>query len=159
MTVRQSDKAARPSGSKRAVRLPKMGRNQPRQVGDPIRDREQADRAVDPDALLNRANLIFSARRLRAQVFGKAMFGETGWDLLLALYIDGRRSGRTSVSSLIRLSEAPQTTVLRWLDYLESRGWVDRDREQTNRKQATVDITQQGRAALDNYLTKTLREP
>lgn len=86
------------------------------------------------------------------------MFGETGWDLLLALYIDGRQSGRTSVSSLIRFSEAPQTTVLRWLDYLESRGWVDRDRAQTNRKQATVNITEQAREALDNYLSETLRE-
>ena len=158
MKVRETQNGRRRVEDKKPVRLPKLSRTEPRQVGAARSAPSRADRQVDRKTLLDRANEIFADRRLRPQFFGNSMFGEAGWDLLLALYIYGQHPGGTSVSSLIRFSGAPQTTVLRWLDYLEARKWVDRDRMQTNRKQANVHITTEAREALDAYLAETLRK-
>ena len=158
MKVRETQNGRRRVEDKKPVRLPKLSRTEPRQVGAARSAPSRADRQVDRKTLLDRANEVFADRRLRPQFFGNSMFGEAGWDLLLALYIHGQHPGGTSVTSLIRFSGAPQTTVLRWLDYLEARKWVDRDRMQTNRKQANVHITTEAREALDAYLAETLRK-
>jgi len=83
------------------------------------------------------------------------MFGEPAWDLLLAIYISEQQGGVQSVASLTRFSGAPPTTVFRWLDYLQTRGWIERDKDDSRRK-VTVEITREAREALEAYLAETL---
>src|SRR5438034_518711 len=70
------------------------------------------------DRLLALAHNIIRSREKRANLFSKSMFGEPAWDMLLALYISSTEGPRHSVGSLGMLSGSPQTTALRWLDYL-----------------------------------------
>lgn len=132
-----------------------LGRRDLRQVTGARTDTQPAANEPPRAELLCRAKEIFEARRLRLRIFGKAMFGEPAWDLLLAIYISEQQGGVQSVASLTRFSGAPPTTVFRWLDYLQTRGWIERDKDDSRRK-VTVEITREAREALEAYLAETL---
>jgi len=108
----------------------------------------------DANELISRAREILSNRQKRIPIFGAEMFGETGWDLLLVLYI-ADAGQRLSISRLARRSRAAQTTVLRWLNYLESRNWIRREGHPDDRRSMFVEITDEGRCALNSYLSGT----
>lgn len=111
---------------------------------------------TDRRTLLRRAKDVFAARRRRAQIFGKAMFGEPAWDMLLALYITEEHGSRQTVSRLTQFAGAPPTTALRWLNYLEKQKLITRESHPTDRRAVFVDISDKGREALNSYFSETL---
>ena len=54
------------------------------------------------------------------------MFGEPAWDMLLVLYTEEGRE-RQTVGKLINAAGHAPTTAQRWLDYLETQGFVRRE--------------------------------
>lgn len=111
----------------------------------------------DRPILVDRARLAFENRRRRSQHFSSAMFGEAAWDMLLALYVKEQSGTRHSVSELCELSGAPQTTALRWLDYLENKDHlVAREPSPTDRRIFLVGLTDKGRESLDLYFSGTV---
>lgn len=108
---------------------------------------------VDRNRLAARARAIFFERKRRSQHFSPAMFSEPAWDMLLALYITDFAGGRQTVGKLISWVGAPQTTALRWIDYLEKERLVARHPEALDRRIVYVDLTDKGRSALDRYFS------
>lgn len=105
-------------------------------------------------ALISRAREILAERRRRYELFGKGMFGEPAWEILLLLYV--LESGpRLTLSRLAELSGASKSTALRWLDYLESQHWIRREPHPTDKRSAFVELTEIGRARLEAYLSDT----
>jgi len=135
--------------------MPKLERGGLRQVGAPAGKQGLAKDRADRAALRDRAKQIFETRRRRSQIFGKAMFGEPAWDILLSLYMSEEHGTTQNAASLARLADAPQTTVFRWLDYLETRGWVERDRFNTDRRLVVVELTDAARDAFEKFLSET----
>ena len=108
-----------------------------------------------PDVLTKRARDILANRRRRHDLFGKAMFGEPAWEILLLLYIV--ESGpRQTIGRLADLADASKSTALRWVDYLEAQGLVRREAHPTDKRAAFVELTDKGHAALELYLSDTL---
>jgi DNA-binding MarR family transcriptional regulator len=105
-----------------------------------------------PAALSRR---IFEFRRRRAEVFGKGMFGEPAWDMLLALYMEASSGPKVTVGRLSEMTDTAQTTAIRWLDYLENHGLVRREPHPTDRRAVRVELTGKGRSALDELLSGT----
>jgi len=96
-----------------------------------------------------RARALFNERNRRAGFFSKSIFGEPAWELLLTLYImDGRR---VTIRTLVSTVEAPQTTVLRWLEYLERERFVARRSDPDDKRVVCVELMDQGRDLLDAY--------
>lgn len=108
---------------------------------------------TDQQSLAAKARQILDARERRTRLFGRAMFGEPAWDMLLLLYVSesGRRQ---TVTRLAHLSGASKGTALRWLDYLLHQNLVRREPHPTDRRAAFVELTDKGRSALDRYLTE-----
>lgn len=105
--------------------------------------------------LQGRARHILANRASRHDIFGKAMFGEPAWDMLLLLYVLG--SGpRQTISRLADLALATKSTALRWVDYLESQGLIRRDTHPADRRAACVELTDKGRKSLELYLAGTV---
>ena len=99
--------------------------------------------------LLSRARALFAERTRRAQFFNRAMFGEPAWDMLIALYtLDGQR---TRVGKLVNIIGAPQTTALRWLEYLEKERFVVRRPDPDDLRVSCIELLDHGREVLDNY--------
>lgn len=105
--------------------------------------------------LVRRARIIFAARRKRSQIFGKGMFGEPAWDMLIALYAGDTDGARVTIGRLSELTEAPLTTAIRWLDYLEQQGLVHREPHPTDRRAIFVELTDKGRSVMERYLSGT----
>lgn len=103
---------------------------------------------------VGRARRLIAERRKRIGIFGISMFGEPAWDMLLALYTeDGRQ--RLTVGKLVNATGHAPTTALRWLDYLETQGFICREAHPLDRRSTFVDLADKGYHALDAYFSET----
>lgn len=100
------------------------------------------------------AKKIYDARRLRDCMMEEKLFGEPGWDMLLALYHLPALGHMLTVSSLCYCSGVPQTTALRWQKVLESDGLIERVPHETDGRMKYMRLTDQGRALMDSYLSR-----
>jgi DNA-binding MarR family transcriptional regulator len=107
--------------------------------------------AQERSLLVAKARAVFSERKRRSQYFSPVMFGEPGWDMLLALYITDFAGGRLSTGKLINWIGEPHTTALRWIDYLEKERLISREPDPRDRRTVLVDITEKARKKLDDY--------
>lgn len=98
-----------------------------------------------------------SARQLRYRFLPRPMFGEPAWDMLLSLYVTSPSDARQTVSNLSSYSEAPPTTALRWIDFLEGQEYVTRRPSNCDLRVVFVELTAKGRDAIEAYLV-ALRE-
>lgn len=106
--------------------------------------------AADGRALQDRALQFLALRRRRHRLFGRAMFGEPAWEILLLLYGLG---SRLTVSRLAELACASKSTSIRWIDYLEGQRLVTREEHPTDRRAVYVDLTDKAREAIRVYLS------
>lgn len=102
-----------------------------------------------------RARQNIRDRRRRAQLFGPAMFGEAAWDALLHLYV-AQEEARLTISRLAELTGAAQSTLLRWLQYLENRQLIERYQHPTDARAVIVQLNQKGIDLMDSYFSETL---
>ena len=99
-----------------------------------------------------------SRRGLRRKLFGPNLFGEPGWDILLALYAIDNVDRRMSIAELTAITHVPLTTSLRWLAYLEEEDFVSRSAAPNDQRMVLVELTDDGRRAMESYLSHA-REP
>lgn len=107
------------------------------------------------ERLVSKAREILHDRQLRVEKFGKSMFRETAWDILLTLYA-GEGAQRQTISRLANLIGSSRTTALRWLDYLEQQHLIRREGHPTDRRTAFVELTDKGRERLDEYFSQVV---
>ena len=97
-------------------------------------------------------------RGLRRKLFGPNLFGEPGWDILLALYVIDDVERWMSIAELTSITHVPLTTSLRWLAYLEDQDFVSRSTAPGDQRMVLVELTDDGRRAMESYLSHA-REP
>lgn len=107
---------------------------------------------IAPD-LLRLALDLKNNRERRSHFFPPELFGEAGWNLLLALYIARGRGYRLKISEVCFESRVPATTVLRWLDVLEQSDLVERRESPLDRRTVLLDLSGSGVAQMNNYLS------
>lgn len=158
------DKVASPDASAPAVSRPRTFT--PHRPGvdavtawDQLGDLGSGTRQGEPDeeTFHRMARGEVKSRKMRSKFLPNSMFGEPAWDMLLALYVVDRRGARETISKLCLSSGAPNTTALRWLDYLEQQKFVQRRQSSTDRRVVFVDLTDAGRAAVEAYFTELYR--
>jgi DNA-binding MarR family transcriptional regulator len=104
-------------------------------------------------ALRLKAIELFAGRRLREQLYSKAMFGEPAWDILLALYIRDFSDARFTVGALADHVQTPLSTAVRWINYLKREQLIAREDHPTDRRKSFVAISGRGRDLLEHYLS------
>ena len=107
-------------------------------------------------ALIETARELLRIRHRRIDVFGKAMFREPAWEILLNLYAE-QDGVRFTIGKLAQKSGTPLTTALRWIDYLEKRRFVRRELNPTDARAFFVELTDAALSALDVFLSETAR--
>jgi DNA-binding MarR family transcriptional regulator len=110
------------------------------------------DQAAARRATADQAKEELRRRRQRFTLFGRAMFSEPAWEVLLILYIEHQQV-RLTFSWVAEESGVPATTVHRWLDYLESQQLVRRVAHQTDKRAACIELTDKAARALDSYFS------
>lgn len=123
------------------------------QAGAPAEAEPEASmRGSPPAELLSRARAILEGRRRREALFGKTIFGEPAWEMLLLLYLGASESRRT-LGRLGELAGISKSTALRWIDYLDRQELVRREPHPTDKRAVFVELTKKGRQSLDLYLS------
>lgn len=112
---------------------------------------EVSRQASPPAPLLERAEWILRVRRSREGLFGRAMMGEPAFDLLLCLYLQSDER-ETSLTSLAKPAGIPYSSAMRWIDYLAGKGFVARTKSERDRRATCVQLTEAGRAVMDELL-------
>ena len=107
------------------------------------------------EGLLRHARRILAGRRQRSEHFGRAMFGEPAWEMLLLLYI-GLGSIRMSAGGLAHAASYSKATTMRWVGYLEKEKLVQREQHPTDQRTFFVTLTEKGINLLELYLSDTL---
>lgn len=102
--------------------------------------------------LVRTAQSILLGRRRRYEEFNSALFGEPAWDMLLELYVRETSGASSTAEQLQTASAVPSSTAARWLNHLEHDGLVARRDHPLDRGTIFVELTEQGRQALDRYL-------
>lgn len=118
---------------------------------------ENSPRTPDGSAgeLMPSAKAVVRLRKKRSAFFPAAMFGEPAWDILLAIYTWDQVREPT-VTSLANVIGTPQSSAIRWLDYLEAQRFVFRESHPTDRRSSIAQLTDMGRAGLEAYLRETI---
>jgi len=122
----------------------------------PLPPRADLSDPPDREQLLQLARWLFHARKARDRFFHPGLFGEAAWDMLLALYTMDQAGPRLTIANLSKIAGVPTATILRWLQTLEDQALVARRPHPHDRRSALVQITEQGRAAMESYLSETL---
>lgn len=116
--------------------------------------RASASRTPSTHELCELAGRIYDARRTRNKMMDGQLFGEPGWDMLLALYCLPKRGLLMSVSALSYCADIPQTTGYRWQALLTSEGLIERGPREVDARRQIVRLTQKGRTMMSDYLTR-----
>lgn len=101
---------------------------------------------------LSRETLV--SRRIRRSFFPPAIVGEPAWDMLLALYVKLERKSAETVTGIAHQVAYPLTTALRWLEYIEQSGFIERTPGITDKRVVLVSLTPLGRKQMESYFTK-----
>jgi len=80
-------------------------------------------------------------RRERDSIFGRDLFSDPAWDILLEAFASHLGQQRLSVSGLCFASRAPQTTALRWIRILEERGLLVRVQDPMDGRRSWVELS------------------
>jgi len=101
--------------------------------------------------LIEMAGMLLSESRRRSEHLNPVMFGEPAWEMLLVLYISDFEGCSETIGKLVRSIGVPQTTALRWIDYLEKERLITREAHPRDRRTVVIEITEKGREKLDAY--------
>jgi hypothetical protein len=84
------------------------------------------ERSFARERILLLAETVYRSRRERSKYFSKMFFGEPAWDMLIDLFIAQLKGREISTTSLCMASDVPQTTALRYINAMESKGLIER---------------------------------
>ncbi|WP_404365988.1 hypothetical protein AB5I39_09970 [Sphingomonas sp. MMS24-J45] len=91
------------------------------------------------------------ARRLRDQYFGKGLFEDPGWDMLLDLFAAELERAQVSVSSLCIAAAVAPTTALRWITRMTEAGLFERQPDPFDRRRAFLGLSPRASVGMRNY--------
>lgn len=99
--------------------------------------------AIHSDAQrnLSLAIKLLELRKTREEVIGAGLFSDPAWDILLTLYVSKIQQVRLKQTCVIDESGVPATTVFRWLNSLEERGFIWRSNHPTDARSNLVELS------------------
>jgi DNA-binding MarR family transcriptional regulator len=90
---------------------------------------------------------LINARRGRERLFGRHLFSDPAWDVIIELYAAMLGKRRMSAADLAKAIGAPESVIARWISALAEAGIVSTvgDPKEPN---STVELTEEGAAKM-----------
>lgn len=113
-----------------------------------------APKSIDeaPAVMANRIRRHLKARRAREHFFGRDLFADPAWDILLEAYAAYSEDQSTSVTALCNAAAVPSTTALRWVRKLEQDGFLARRDDPVDGRRTWIEITPAAAATMRRYI-------
>jgi len=129
--------------------------SRPRDAEDSVADvqpvfaaRAREPVAIDPAEIRQ----VIRARRLRDRQFGKGLFEDPAWDMMLDLFAARLERAQVSVSSLCIAAAVPPTTALRWIARMTEAGLFERHPDPFDRRRAFMALSPLGLEGMRAYV-------
>lgn len=104
---------------------------------------------------LDAAQAEWNARRERERLFGSSLFGDTGWDILLDLFM-AREEGRdVTLSSICETASLAEPAMLRCLAMLIEEGLILRESRSPDPRGNHLKLSAQALALMCEYFSRT----
>lgn len=116
-----------------------------------------ASRLPDQPVTERDIRTMLKMRRNRDQFFDGELFADPAWDILLELYAARLGQQKISVGSLCMGAAVPDTTALRWISMLESKGIIERKADPMDGRRFHLSLSDAGLDAMARYF-KTVPE-
>jgi DNA-binding MarR family transcriptional regulator len=97
---------------------------------------------------------VLRARRRREAIFGKDLFADPAWDILLELYAAELGQRRVPTSELAAVAGIPLTTTLRWISKLESEGLLTREDDPLDGRRVWVALTRNALPMMTDFFNE-----
>ena len=114
----------------------------------------RGDGTAEASARLALAKAAVQERRQRERLFGKDLFPDPNWEILLELFIAHHEGRETAVKTACFASRVPQTTALRYISHLVERGLVMRQPHPADSRCTHLRLTERGLALMMEYFTR-----
>lgn len=105
---------------------------------------------------LDGRNVVY-IRKILAQsdfLFSSKVLHREPMILMLIALVDDKNNGGISVTSLCCVTEVTFTTALRYVDFLEREGWLQRSEDKKDHRCKIVRITEAGENRMITYFDK-----
>lgn len=110
--------------------------------------------SVDAQTFEHQVAVAIEARKFRSEYFPTMQFADPAWDILLVLLLAQIKYQRLTVSELCRAVNIPETTAIRTMKLLESRGLVERSRDPRDRRRIFVQLATLGSTKMHRYFAR-----
>ena len=102
------------------------------------------------------AEQLFRERRKREKFFEADHFGEPQWDLLLDLFVAGKRGLQVSVSSACIAASVPPTTALRHIVILTEHGYIERVPDPNDSRRVNLRLSAETSDKMELYIDQIM---
>ena len=116
--------------------------------------RREAGVGAQSSVLAAAADACAARRRLYA-LFGRRLFCDPSWDILLELFVSTLEGRKVTVSTACMAACAPTTTALRHIAYLVQEGLVIRRPHPADARSTYLELTGQAVSRLTQYFSES----
>jgi hypothetical protein len=134
--------------AERFARLIEIAEELALEVGASVAEKRPRIAEVDParsaaavQCALQPAKELMACRRQREKLFGKELFSDPAWDILLDLFIAQSERRDVAIGSACIVAAVPFTSGLRWCQLLEKRELVYRTRDPRDGRRIFLRLT------------------
>jgi predicted transcriptional regulator len=99
----------------------------------------------------------FDTRRRRRSLFGGREVSDNAWDILLDLFVASFESRKVTVKRACVAADAPMTTAIRYIAFLESIGLIHRSKNPNDARSTFLELTDLGIGKLTRYFNETTK--
>ena len=103
------------------------------------------------------ATWSFETRRRRRSLFGGREVSDNAWDILLDLFVASFESRKVTVKRACVAADAPMTTAIRYIAFLESIGLIHRSKNPNDARSTFLELTDLGIGKLTRYFNETTK--
>ena len=114
---------------------------------------------LDVEGLARLCQAVYRLRRARPKYVAAAsdLFADPIWDMMLDLYVASQRGQLTTVTNACVAADVPQTTGLRYIEKLTSRGLAVRYSHLKDKRMLGLELTPEGKASMEDMLREMAR--
>ena len=114
---------------------------------------------LPPPALLAEAQRLSAARKARDRVFGRDLFPNPAWNILIELFIAGEEGRNVTIKSACVAAGVPQSTALRHIAHLIEVRLATRAQHPSDARSAYLRLTDRGRSKMVAFISLSAAHP
>ena len=127
-----------------------------------LREGDDALARIDPlppAALLAQARRLSAARLIRDRIFGRDLFPNPAWNILLELFVAAEEGRNVTIKGACVAAGVPQSTALRHIAHLIEVRLAGRAQHPSDARSAYLKLTDRGRARMVGFISLSAAHP